>query len=86
MLSSASTAEPIGVVHETSYLDITLFLLIINLDYSRHLKRATTAQKQKEKKIQKERGEERFYTICTVRSHPHLYIKMSKEHNLGFCS
>ncbi len=74
----ASTAEPIGVVYETSYLNITLFLLIINLDYSRHLKRAMTPQKKKEK------GEERFYTINTERSQPHLYLKMSKEHNFRF--
>ncbi len=81
----ASTAEPIGVVYETSYLNITLFLLIINLDYSRHLKRARTPQtKKKGEKNTKEKGEERFYTIHTVRSQPHLDLKMSKEHNFEF--
>ncbi len=56
----ASTAEPIGVVYETSYLNITLFLLIINLDYSRHLKRASTPQTKKGEKIQKKRGKKDF--------------------------
>lgn len=58
--------SPSCVVYETSYLNITLFVLIINLDYSRHLKRPMKAEKKE--KNTKEKGEERFYTINEVRS------------------